>query len=71
MLTKDQYKVLDSLADIKKHNSNRKNIRVKFQVARYNTEDIKFLEENKFAKTTLLGEFQITKQGEEELKNRY
>lgn len=71
MLTKDQYKVLDSLATIKIHNSNRRNIRVKFQAARYNTEDIKFLEENNLAKITLLGEFQITKLGEEELKNRY
>lgn len=71
MLNKDQYKILESLVDIKKHNSNRKNIRAKFQAARYNKEDIKFLEDNGFAKTTLLGEFQTTNLGETELKIRY
>lgn len=71
MLNKDQYKILESLVDIKKHNSNRQNIRAKFQSSRYSSEDIKVLEENKFAKTNLLGEFQITSLGESELKNRY
>lgn len=71
MLTKEQYKILNNLADIKKHNSNKRNIKAKFQSTRYNSEDIRFLEENGFARVSLLGEFQISPCGEIELKNRY
>lgn len=71
MLTKDQYQILNSLADIKKHNKNPRNIRQKFQASRYNSDDVKFLEENRLMKINLLGEYQITPQGESELQNKF
>lgn len=71
MLTKDQYKILDSLASIKLHNSNRKNLKIKFQVSRFNSNDIQFLIENKFMKLNLASEYYLTDSGLRELKNRY
>lgn len=68
MLTKDQLQILNSLAAIKLHNGKPKNIKLKFQVARYNKEDIATLEESKLIRLNLLKEFQITLEGETKVK---
>lgn len=71
MLTKDQYKVLDSLAAIKLHNSNRKNLKIRFQTNRFASKDISFLTENGFIKINLAQEYYLTESGTKELKNKY
>ncbi len=71
MLTKDQYKVLDSLASIKLHNSNRKNLKIRFQTNRFASKDISFLTENGFIKINLAQEYYLTEAGIKELKNKY
>lgn len=69
-LNPSQYAILDSLAQIKKHNSVKENMKIVFQKQRYNEEDLNFLIENKLARISLLGEHQITVQGEKELKEK-
>jgi hypothetical protein len=71
MLTKDQYKVLDSLASIKLHNSNRKNLKIRFQTSRFASKDISFLTENGFIKINLAQEYYLTEASIKELKNKY
>lgn len=71
MLSKDQYKILDSLASIKLHNSNRKNLKIRFQTNRYAGQDIQSLTDNGFIKINLAQEYYLTEQGVSELKNRY
>lgn len=69
-LNPSHYAILTSLALIKKHNSVKENMKLVFQKQRYNEEDLNYLIENKLARISLLGEHQITPQGEKEIKEK-
>lgn len=71
MFSKNHYVILQSLVNVKKHNSNRKNFKIKFQSSRYNKSELDFLVENKLIKfNPYLSEYQITEAGELKLNNK-
>ncbi len=70
-MNKDHYKILESLLNIKKHNSNKKNMRQTFQIAKFNKSDVDFLEGKNYIRITLLTkEYIITSDGEYILGHR-
>jgi len=66
-LSEQHKQILKSLISIKKYNADRSHIRVSFQVQRYSSTDIQALEQQKLIRKTMLGEYQITAEGEKEL----
>lgn len=71
MLTRDQYNILENLIKIKAHNNNRKNLPIKFQTAKFNNNDVKHLQDNKYMKVTLSGEIVITDLGIKFFNGKY
>ncbi len=69
-LTDNHYKILTSLANVKKHNSNKSNIRAALQVHMYSKDDLKLLTDHKLIRFTMMNEYQITDSGERVLKDR-
>ena len=70
MITKSQYQILESLINIKKHNSNRKKMKVVFQTSRFASEDVLKLEESQLIRLDAFKNYQITTNGEYEFKNK-
>ncbi len=69
-LTDNHFKILTSLANVKKHNSNKSNIRAALPVSRYSKDDLNHLVEHKLIRFTMLEEYQITDSGERTLKDK-
>ena len=69
-LTDNHYKILTSLVNVKKHNSNKSNIRAALQVHMYSKDDLKLLTDHKLIRFTMMNEYQITDSGERVLKDR-
>lgn len=70
VLNPEQTKIINSLMNIKKHNSNKKNIKLKFQEQIFNPDEIKSLEENKLIRKNILEEYQLTSNGEKEYRGK-